>query len=335
MSEAELLGGVMLAALTLYALTGGADFGGGVWDLLATGPRAGAQRALIERAIAPVWEANHVWLVVLVVLLFAGFPPAYAAISVALHLPLSLALLGIVLRGSAFVFRRYGAPVGQLAWGRAFAVASAVTPLCLGAALGALAGGELRLVGGLPAGGLVAPWLAPFPLATGLLALAAFAYLAAVYLALEAEDPELRGDFRRRALAAWAALLLVAVLCAGLSGPGTARFRGALLGSPWSPPLLVAAALATLGALLALLGRRLRAARILAAGQVGLLVLGWGFAQRPWLVYPDLTLETAAAPPATLRLLLGLVLAGALLVLPALAWLLVTFKAARRERRAA
>src|SRR6185369_1429317 len=96
-----------LVSLILYALLGGADFGGGLWDLLASGPRAAAQRELVERAIAPVWEANHVWLVLLVVLLFSAFPTAYAAVSVALHVPLALMLVGIVLRGSAFTFRHY------------------------------------------------------------------------------------------------------------------------------------------------------------------------------------------------------------------------------------
>lgn len=342
MSEADLLAAVMLGALVIYALGAGADFGGGVWDLLASGPRAAAQRDLIEHAIAPVWEANHVWLVILVVLLFAGFPPAAAALGVALHLPLTLALLGIVMRGSAFVFRKYGAGAGasrsRTGWGLAFAIASLITPLCLGAVLGALAGSDLRTaapaaaarsVGAIPAAGLIAPWLAPFPLASGGLALCAFAYLAAVYLTLEADDEALREDFRRRALLAWAATLLAALVAAGLTGPGTRRFLGALLGSPWSVPLLGSTALAALGGLAALLGRRLRAARTFAMAEVALLVLGWGFAQRPWLVYPDHTLATAAAPPTTLRLLLVLCAIGALVVVPALVWLLIVFKAPR------
>ncbi len=101
------IGGVMMAALVLYALLGGADFGGGVWDLLASGPRKREQRALIERVIGPIWEANHVWLILVVVLLFTAFPPAFAAISIALHVPLTLFLVGVVFRGSAFSFRSY------------------------------------------------------------------------------------------------------------------------------------------------------------------------------------------------------------------------------------
>ena len=98
--------GALLVALTVYVLTGGADYGSGVWDLLASGPRAAAQRELIERAIGPVWEADHVWLILVVVILFTGFPAAFAAIMTFLNLPITLMLVGIVLRGSAFSFRR-------------------------------------------------------------------------------------------------------------------------------------------------------------------------------------------------------------------------------------
>ena len=129
MTVADWVALVMLGALVFYALGAGADFGGGVWDLLVTGPRAAEQRRLIERAIGPIWEANHVWLILVVVLLFSAFPPAYAAASVALHVPLTLLLFGVVLRGSAFVFRHYSADdaVAQHRWGRLFAIASTDT----------------------------------------------------------------------------------------------------------------------------------------------------------------------------------------------------------------
>jgi len=105
MAAADILGAAMLAALVFYVLLGGADFGGGIWDLLASGPRAREQRAAIEHAIGPIWEANHVWLILVIVVLFTGFPPAFAAISIALFVPLVLLLVGIVLRGAAFTFR--------------------------------------------------------------------------------------------------------------------------------------------------------------------------------------------------------------------------------------
>jgi cytochrome d ubiquinol oxidase subunit II len=111
----SVLAGTIVVALTIYALTGGADFGGGVWDLLARGPRARAQRRLIADALAPIWEANHVWLIAVIVILFTAFPPAFGAIATALHIPLTAMLVGIVLRGSAFTFRSYHRPDDHVA----------------------------------------------------------------------------------------------------------------------------------------------------------------------------------------------------------------------------
>ena len=138
---------VMLISLIIYMLTGGADFGGGIWDLFATGRRAKAQRSLIAHAIAPIWEANHVWLIVIVVLLFVAFPVAFAAISTALHVPLTLMLIGIVLRGTAFVFRTYDIQSDTIhrRWSRLFAIASAITPVMLGITLGAVASGAIHV----------------------------------------------------------------------------------------------------------------------------------------------------------------------------------------------
>ena len=128
-----LLSLALLLTLTAYTLSGGADYGGGLWDLLATGPTADRQRTTIAHAVGPVWEANHVWLIVAIVILFAGFPRAYAAVSTYLHVPLVLVLVGIVLRGSAFVFRAYGPddPRHVRFWGRVFAMASTATPFFL------------------------------------------------------------------------------------------------------------------------------------------------------------------------------------------------------------
>jgi cytochrome d ubiquinol oxidase subunit II len=172
----------MLVALVVYALTGGADFGGGLWDLLAFGRRAPAQRKLIERVLSPIWEANHVWLIFIVVVLFTAFPTAYSVAGIALHIPLTLVLIGIVMRGSAFVFRQYGGggAVAQLRWGRVFAVASVLTPIFLGTIVGAITSGEIRVVDGVPTTGYAAGWIGVFPLAVGLSSLALFGFLAAV-----------------------------------------------------------------------------------------------------------------------------------------------------------
>src|ERR1700737_4839204 len=134
----EIIAGILVLALNAYVLTGGADFGGGVWDLFASGPRRDAQRTLIAKAIGPIWEANHVWLILVVVILFTAFPAAFATLGIILHIPLSLMLIGIVLRGSSFVFRSYGArdDATERRWGRVFAIASLVTPLLLGVIVG-------------------------------------------------------------------------------------------------------------------------------------------------------------------------------------------------------
>jgi cytochrome d ubiquinol oxidase subunit II len=301
-SAADFLAAAMLGGLVLYAVSGGADFGGGVWDLVARGPRAAEQRRLIERALAPVWEANHVWLIFVIVVLFSAFPPAFAALGIRFHWPLVGALIGIVLRGSAFVFRSYGGAPG---WGRVFAVASAATPFFLGLVL---AGITVRGDG----------WLGFFAVSVGAFAVAIGAYLAAVYLTSETADPLLRADFRRRAAGSWMAVAALAVLVVVAAPDGfAARLEPAI-----AAVTLAVAALA----LVSLLRGRVRVARVLAAGQVALIVLGWGAIQYPTLIAPDLTIASAAAPAATLRLLIPVLAVGGLIVLPSLYWLMRVFK---------
>jgi cytochrome d ubiquinol oxidase subunit II len=183
----EIVAGLMVVALNAYVLLGGGDFGGGLWDLLASGPRRDAQRTLIADSIAPIWEANHVWLIVVVVVLFTGFPAAFGTLGTILHIPITLLLIGIVLRGSAFVFRSYGSRdrTRRESWGLAFAIASSVTPILLGIIIGAVASGDVgaaaRRIGAAPFTQVfVSPWLAPFPIVVGVFALALFAFLAAV-----------------------------------------------------------------------------------------------------------------------------------------------------------
>src|SRR5947199_9124883 len=147
MTLPNLLAGIVFVALNAYAVLGGADFGGGVWDLLALGPRRERQRELIAEAIGPVWEANHVWLILAIVLLFTCFPPAFARLGTLLHIPLSLVFIGVVLRGSAFTFWRYGADEEQRHWGVVFAIASLITPFLLGTTAGTIASGDLGEVG--------------------------------------------------------------------------------------------------------------------------------------------------------------------------------------------
>jgi cytochrome d ubiquinol oxidase subunit II len=307
---ADVLALAMLGSLILYALLGGADFGGGVWDLFAFGPNAPEQRRSIERAIAPVWEANHVWLILVIVVLFTAFPPAFAEVSIALHVPLTLMLLGIVFRGSAFVFRHYGGggESAELRWGRVFAVSSAATPIFLGMVMGAITSG--------------AHWMSAFSLLVGCFTLALFASLAAVYLTNE----DLAEDFRRRAIVAGIAVAVFALAAGIAASAGTERFLSRLVGSWWSWPLQIATGLSAVTAFAALILRRYRLARMAAIAQVSLILVGWGAAQYPVLVAPALTIERAAAPEATQKLLLAALVIGSVLLFPSLYWLLRIFK---------
>jgi cytochrome bd ubiquinol oxidase subunit II len=333
-SIGDFAAGVMLGGLVIYALLAGADFGGGVWDLLATGPRRHDQRKLIEKSIAPVWEANHVWLIFVVVTLFTCFPGAFSAASIALHIPLTAMLLGIVLRGAAFAFRQYSEKESQLRWGRVFAVASVVTPVFLGVVVGAISSGGLRIKGGLPEGGYFSSWLGAFPFAAGAFALALFSFLAAVYLTVEAaEDPALQEDFRLRAFAAGLAVGVCALVAALVAGPTAAPFRASLFGSSWSLPHQIVTGLAAAGALAALWLRRYRLARFLAAAQVTLILVGWGLAQHPFLIRPDITIAGAAAPAHTIRLNLLALGFGAVVLIPSLYYLFRVFKSPPAKAR--
>ncbi len=324
------IAGVLLVALVFYALGGGADFGGGVWDLFATGPSASRQRQLVAHALGPIWEANHVWLVLVVVLLFVAFPGAFAALSISLHLPLTFMLVGIVLRGSAFTFRAYGggSDATQRRWGAVFAVSSVITPVMLGVCVGTVFAGRVRLdpdTGGA-VGGYVAPWLSPFPLTVGAFALALCAYLAATYLTVEARERDLQRAFRARALAAAVASGVLAWSCLTMARTAAPFAHEGLLQRGWSLPFQLVVAACALGAIAALWTERYPLARALAVLHVALVVAGWGFAQYPYVLHPTMTLAEAAAPPEVLRPVAWALAAGAVVLLPSLAALFAVFK---------
>ena len=330
---AQAVAALALAALALYAVTGGADFGAGLWDRFASGPRKAEQRAVIEHALAPIWETNHVWLIFVVVLLFSAFPAAFAAIGTALTVPLTLALVGIVLRGAGFVFRHYGqgTAADNRRWGRIFGGASLIGPFFLGTALAAVTGGRIRVTAEGHVTAPVQAWWGLFPVAVGLFVVALFAFVAGVYLCVEADSQPLRDDFRRRAigagLLAGGLSLLVRIAAAG-ENP---RFSRALFQSPWSTAAHAVVAVLALAALGALFSRRFRLARVAAVAQVVAVVVGWGAAQHPFVVAPDLPLLTTAAPAATLIAILCACTAGALVLIPALAWLFHVFKLRPRD----
>lgn len=315
-------------SLILYALMGGADFGGGIWDLLAVGPRATRQRMAIAEAIGPIWEANHVWLILVVVLLFTGFPVGFSGMMTALNIPLTVMLIGIVLRGSAFIFRKYDSKSAavQRHWSTVFGVASMVTPFFQGIILGALSTGRIRIVNGHVASGFFAGWLTPFAFACGTFALVLFTFLAATYLTLDTrKQPDIQNDFRLRALGS-------GMMLAPIAG---AVFLTAKHGAPemyhgltrwWAPLLLAWTSVMSVVALVALWRRWFALARIAAISQVTLILVGWCLAQYPNIVTPDVTVTNAHAPEITLRLLVLALGVGAIVLLPSLVFLFHIFK---------
>ena len=328
----ELVWYLLGAGLLAYVLTAGADFGAGVWDLLASGSRAKAQRAAIEHSIAPIWEANHVWLIFVIVVVFTVFPDAFATLSIALHVPLLLVLFGIVMRGSAFVFRAYSlAPEATKSrWGRVFAWASSVTPVFLGMTLGGMSSGRIQVANHVVTSGFWAGWTTPFAIALGLFTLALFALLAAAYLCADG-PPILRWDFKIRAVAAEvvAGLLgLVALWRVRIDAPLLWE-RMSELGAFW-PSQLAAGALAVI-AFLSLALEHFRVARVLVVLQVALVVSLWGWAMDGDLILNAANIHSSGARAETVKGVLPALVIGFSLCLPALAYLFRVFRSASEE----
>jgi cytochrome d ubiquinol oxidase subunit II len=323
----EILLAIMWLGLTAYVLFGGADFGGGFWDLFAGGAQRGrAQRSLIEHSIGPIWEANHVWLIFVIVLAWTGIPSVFAAIASTLYIPLTLAALGIIARGAGFAFRKASTLLWQKRlFGAAFAFSSVVTPLFLGTVVGAIASG--RVPAGIATGHLFTSWLNPTSAVSGALAVGVTAYLAAVFLTRDAQrsgQPDLTEAFRWRALATGIAvggLSAVGLLVLRVDAPGmfAELTRGRAL------PATAVSIAAGLASLVLLWLRRYVAVRVTAALAVVGLLWGWGLGQYPALL-PGVTLADAAATDAVLAATLGALAVGAILLLPSLWWLYATFQ---------
>jgi cytochrome bd ubiquinol oxidase subunit II len=327
MTAAEVVLAVLFLALTAYALLGGADFGGGFWDLFAgSGPRAAARRGLIEHTLGPVWEANHVWLIFVLVLLWSGFPPVFAAIASTAYIPLTLAALGIIGRGAGFAFRKASTEYGhQRLYGAAFAFSSVATPFFLGTVAGGIASG--RIPPGIADGNGLTSWLNPTSIVTGALAVGASAYLAAVFLTHDAQRhaPGLVADFRRYASLAGigvGVLAAVGLLVVRLDAPAlsTALWRGPALA------VILVSIVSGLASLALIYARQYVAVRITAGIAAATVLWAWGAAQYPILLLPDATVDTSAAHPAVLYALLGSTVIGAAILLPSLWWLFTLFQ---------
>ena len=310
---------ILWLSLIAYAVLGGADFGGGIWDFFAFGPQAERQRRLIGQALGPVWEANHVWLIFLIVGLFTAFPSAFSTLSTALIVPFTLALIGIVLRGAAFIFRAYTVETVMLGkfWGRVFSTASVITPFFFGTAAAGIASSQVHVVGNHTFTDVVAGCTTPFALTIGALALTLCAVLAAINLIIEAQnmgDAELVEAFRNRAIIAGAITLVLDVIAFALS-----PFQAPLL---WNGmldhalPLVIATGLIGVGAATALVLKRYRIARLLIITTTAFIFGSWGLSQFPYLVPVAITINNAASPPATLLAFLVGTAIGLALLLP-------------------
>lgn len=310
---------VLVLAVTAYACGGGADYGAGFWDLLAGGPERGRRpRALIDQAMAPVWEVNNVWLIFVLVVMWTGFPAMFQAVFSALWIPLLLAVAGLVLRGAGFALRK---PTRRLAerrlYGAVFAVASLLTPFFLGAAAGGVASGRVA-VG--EASSLEA-WTNPTSLLTGLMTVAAAAFLGAVFLAGDARsfgEPDLVGYFRRRALLSLVALAVLAVIGVPLTRDDAAYVHHGLTHGAGLALVCVAAACGAAAVWLLIREAAAQITRAAAVGSVAAVVLAWGLAQRPYLLPTTMTVAEGAGATATMQWLVIVSAIAVVLVGPAL-----------------
>ena len=322
MSSADAVAGVLWVGVTLYAVFGGADFGSGFWALVAGGGERGKRaRALIDWAIGPVWEANHVWLIFVLVVLWTAFSEAFASIMSTLFIPLSLAALGIVLRGAGFAFHRVaGRESGRRLAEGAFALSSVITPFFMGTVAGAIASGRVPI--GNAKGDPVTSWVNPVSLLIGVLFVVTGAYLAAVFLVSDARrfgDPGLERYFATRALGAAGVAGVIAV--AGLFVlHSDARYLYDGLTSEGLPFVLVSGACGA-AALVLLLRRARRGVRPLAVCAAVAVIWGWGAAQYPYLLPETLTIEDGAGASTTLTAVLVVFGVALVIVVPALALL--------------
>jgi cytochrome bd ubiquinol oxidase subunit II len=330
MSLAYILLSILWFVLIAYAAFGGADFGAGVWDMLAFGLDAERQSQLIDQALGPVWETNHVWLIFLVTGLFSAFPSAFGALCIVLFIPLTLALIGIVLRGAAFVFRTHGLRSGRPAiriWTQVFSFASIMTPFFLGVSAAAVASGQIHVRQSNLQANLGSLWLTPFALVIGFMAISLCTTLAAIYLTVEAannKDRELAEAFRWRGLIAGAVTALLGALGLLLSiSEAPILWHGML---DHAIPLIIATMLISLATAATLFLRYYRIARILIVAETAFLLGSWAVSQIPYLVPPDVTVESAAGAPSTLLLLLVGIIIGMIIILPSIYYLFYVFK---------
>ena len=320
---AEICLGFVVLGVSAYAILGGADFGAGFWDLTAGRAEGGGRlRGMIQRSMAPVWEANHVWLIFILVISWTSFPVAFGSVFSTLSIPLFGAAVGIIFRGTAFALCGQAATIREArVLGGLFALSSVLIPFCFGAAVGGIASG--RVVVGNAAGDAITSWINPTSVFIGVLGVVTGAHIAAVYLAgdsVRAGVPDMVRAFRLRALAsgvAAGALALGGLIVVNSDAPEL--YDGLTSGTG---PVIVGISAVSGAATLGLVWlERYGLARLTAGLAVAAITVGWVFAQDPYLLPPELTLDEAAASDATLTALVISVGVGMLILVPSLAFL--------------
>jgi cytochrome bd ubiquinol oxidase subunit II len=316
----DLLAAILIVALAAYAVLGGADFGAGFWDLTAGGAQRGARiRGLVHRSMGPVWEANHVWLILVLVVMWTCFPRAFGPLMETLYVPLFLAAVGIIFRGSAYALRGQAASIAEArALGAVFALSSVLTPFFFGCAIGAVASGQVPAQG--DPGSPLESWTGVTALWIGALAVVTGAYVAAVFLAADAvraQAPDLETAFRRRALGC--AVLAGAMAIGGLfviRDDARDLYDGLTSGGGLAMVIVSAA----VGALTLWLvwSNRFEVARYTSGVAIGTILAGWALAQRPDFLPGQLSLQDAAAGDATLLATLIVLVLALLVIVPAI-----------------
>ncbi|MDP0491375.1 MAG: cytochrome d ubiquinol oxidase subunit II [Verrucomicrobiota bacterium JB023] len=321
------------ASLLLYILLGGSDFGAGILELIPAKDRREKQKHTINRAMGPVWEANHIWLILIVVILFMGFPPVFTKLMVALHIPMIALLVGIVVRGTVFTFRHYDAiqePVSQRAYTWLFGLSSLWSSYWLGVIAASLTRGTIPVRAEAFQEAYLDPWLGWYPASVGLFVSGIFCFLASVFLIGESRDDErLQEHFRHRAAAFNVAIIFLGALVFFASLGEQRSLATEFIGHPLALAAMIVATVLFVALWVSMSREKVMLTRIVASGQVVLILFGWWIIYRPNAIITTegaLTFYDAAAPEATLRQLLIALVVGSLLIFPSLIFLLRVFK---------
>ncbi len=321
------------ASLLLYVLLGGSDYGAGILELLP-GPASlrERQKHVINEAMGPVWEANHMWLILIVVILFMGFPMIFTTLMVALHIPMLALLLGIVVRGAAFTFRHYDAiqdEKSQRLYTCLFGLSSLWTALWLGIIAASLNRGIIDPQATSVWAAYMAPWWGWYPLAVGVFVACIFVFLASIYLISETTEPLLTRRFKRMAAVSNCLVIIAGGVVFAASLAERESLSAVFFRRPPTVTVMIAATALFAALWFAVRARRGWLTRVVAGGQVSLILIGWLLLYAPdavTTVSGPLSFYEQAAPEATLRQLVLALLVGSVFIFPSLFFLLRVFK---------